>query len=323
MLASRSSVLARSALVAAALLVLPRFARADDLQPLKLVIVISDDVTPVLYAAQSGIFKRLGLAVDLVVVNSGAAAAAAVAGGAAQIGISSLMNLLEAHERGVPFVLVAPGSVITTDDGYSQFIVLKDAPIRTARDLNGKTIAVPALKDLQSAAIMNWMDKNGGDPSSLRFVELPVSAAAVAVEEGRVDGANVNTPTLTRALDRGKVRVLAQVFNAIGPRFTNTVWFATTDYVNGNRGAIEHFARAIHEASLYFNAHRADTAPMVASYMKLEPGLVARMARCTFGEDLNAKDIQPLIDLSLKYKLIAKALEPRDLISAVAARAGR
>jgi len=298
-------------------------ARGQEAQTLKLVIVISDDVTPVLYASQAGIFKRAGLNVDLQVVNSGAAAAAAVAGGAAQIGISSLMNLLEAHERGVPFTLVAPGSVITTDDGYSQFIVLRDSPIRTARDLNGKTIAVPALKDLQSAAIMNWMDKNGGDPSSLRFVELPVSAAAVAVEEARVDGANVNTPTLTRALDRGKVRVLAQIFDAIAPRFLNTAWFASTDYTNANREAISRYARAIREASAYCNAHHAETAPMVATYMKLDPSLVARMARCTFAEELSLRDIQPLIEISVKYKLIAAAIDAQALISPYAARGGR
>jgi NitT/TauT family transport system substrate-binding protein len=305
---------------AASAAALARPARAQEPQNLKLVIVISDDVTPVLYASQSGAFRRAGVGIDLQVVNSGAAAAAAVAGGAAQIGISSLMNLLEAHERGVPFILVAPGSVITTDDGYSQFIVLKDAPIRTARDLNGKTIAVPALRDLQSAAIMNWMDRNGGDPNSVRFVELPVSAAAVAVEEGRVDGANVNTPTLTRALDRGKVRVLAQIFNAIGPRFLNTAWFATTDYVNANRDVISRFARTLRDASAYCNAHHADTAPMVAAYMKLDTGLVARMARCTFPEELSVRDIQPLVEISVRYKLIAKPIDPQSLISPYAAR---
>jgi len=275
-------------------------AAAQALQTLTLVVVISDDVTPVLYAAQSGIFKRVGLDVTQQVVNSGAAAAAAVAGGAAQIGISSLMNLLAAHERGVPFTLVAP--------------------IHSARDLNGKLIAVPALKDLQTAAIMNWMDKNGGDPNSLRFVELPVSAAAVAVEEGRVDGATVNTPTLTRALDGGKVRVLAQAFNAIAPRFTNTAWFATTDWAAANRDAVTRFARAIHDASLYCNAHHADTVAMVAAYMKLDPSLVARMARCMFAADLDTRDIQPLIDLSLKYKLITKPVVAQDLISPYATR---
>jgi len=70
---SRSSILSYVA-IGGALLAFPRVVRADDLQPLKLVTVISDDVTPVLYASQAGIFKRLGLAVDQVVVNSGAAA---------------------------------------------------------------------------------------------------------------------------------------------------------------------------------------------------------------------------------------------------------
>jgi ABC-type nitrate/sulfonate/bicarbonate transport system substrate-binding protein len=293
----------------------PRGARAQGMQTLKVAIVLADDVTPLLVAAQNGMFRRARLEVELPVVNSGAAAAAAVAGGAVQLGLSSLVNLVEAHERGVPFLLVAPGSVVQTDDGYHQFVVLKESGIRTARDLNGKTVAVPALRDLQSAAIMNWVEKNGGDPRSLKFVEMPTSAAAVAVEDGRVDGASLNTPALTRAIERGKVRALAQIYNAIAPRILNSAWFGTAEYITANRELLGRFASAVREASLYCNAHHAETVPLIANFLKLDEGLVGRMVRASFAERLDVRDIQPLIELAFKYQLIERRFPAQELLA--------
>src|ERR1019366_4828288 len=68
-------------------------------------------VTSVVYAAKSGLFERAGLDVTIEVQNSGAAAAAAVASGAYDIGQSSITSLLLAHEKGLPFTLVAPSGL--------------------------------------------------------------------------------------------------------------------------------------------------------------------------------------------------------------------
>lgn len=314
-LSRRRSIALAGASFALAMGMHGRRAAAQELRPVKLVIVINDTVTNTLYAMQSGIFRRYGLSAELVVLSSGAAAAAAVAGGEVQFGISSLVNLIEAHERGVPFSLIAPAGVITTGDGFSQFIVRKDAAFKTGRDLDGKTVAVPALRDLTYIAIANWVDKYGGDSKTLRFVELPDSAAAAAVEDGRVDGAEINTPTLTRALDGGKVRVLAQIYDAIAPRFANTAWFTTEDYAAKNRDVVAAFARSIRDSSIYCNGHHAETVAMVAQFTKLDPSLVARMSRITFGETLIPREIQPLIDLAYKYKAIEKPFDAQQLIS--------
>jgi NitT/TauT family transport system substrate-binding protein len=282
--------------------------------------LINDTATAALYASKAGLFKKYGINAELQIMNSGAAAAAAIAGGAAQFGISSLVTLIEAHERGVGFTLVAPAGTVTSDVPYSQFVVRKDVVFKSGRDFNGRTVGVPALKDLDSVAIMNWVDQTGGDSKTLRFVEIPASAAVAAIEEGRIDGANLNTPTLTRALEGGKLRTLAQIFDAIAPRFTNTGWFTTAEYVTKNRGLVERFARAIRESALYCNAHHAETVPLVAQNAKLDEALVARMPRITFGEYLNAREIQPLIDVAFKYKAIEKRFDAQELISPAALR---
>ncbi len=290
-------------------------AGAQDLPAITLATLINDTATSALYAVHAGLFRKAGLNAQLQVLSSGAAGATAVAGGAAQFGLSSLVGIIAAHDRGIPFTLIAPAGVVTSDVPYSQFVVRTDAPIKTARDLNGKTIGAPGLKDMDTVAIMNWVDQNGGDSKTLRFIEMSGSVALAAIEEGRIDGADLNTPTLTRGLEGGKVRTLAQIFDAIAPRFSNTAWFTTTDYAAKNRDVVERFARVMGDASAYCNAHHADTVALVAENAKIDAALVARMARITFGDFLRPNEIQPLINVAAKYNVISKPFDARALIS--------
>jgi len=117
------------------------------------------------------------------------------------------------------------------------------------------------------------------------------SVALAAIEEGRIDGADLNTPTLTRGLEGGKVRT-SHNLDAIAPRFENTAWFATTDYVSKNRDIVGKFARALAEAGAYCNAHHDATVAMVAETAKIDEKLVARMARITFADYLRPNDLQ-------------------------------
>jgi NitT/TauT family transport system substrate-binding protein len=288
---------------------------AQDLPAITLATLINDTATSALYAVNAGLFKKAGVNAQLQLLSSGAAATAAVAGGAAQFGLSSLVNVISAHEKGISLTLVAPAGVITPDVPYSEFVVRSDAPIKSAKDLNGKTIGTPGLKDMDTVAVMNWVDKNGGDSATLKFIEMPGPVALAALQEGRIDGADLNTPTLTRGLESGNVRVLASVLSALAPRLSNTGWFTTEDYAAKNQAIVQKFARVMADAASYCNAHHADTVAMVAQNAKIDEKLVARMARITFGDYLRPAEIQPLIDVAFKYKTIDKAFDAKALIS--------
>ena len=248
-------------------------------------------------------------------MNSGAAVAAAVAGGAVQIGNSSLVTIIEAHAKHVPFTLVATSGMIETDVPYAALVVKKDAPFKTARDLNGKTISSPALRDLNAISSAAWIDRNGGDSTTVRFVELSAPAAVQAIAEGRVDAAIIGTPYLGEGLDNGTIRVFAKAFDAVSKRFIHIAWFTTEDYAAKNRDVIERFARVMHDAAIYCNAHPSETADLIVAFGKVDPKVAARMARVTFAEYLTAPMIQPLVDVAAKYKAIDKAFDAQELIS--------
>ena len=282
--------------------------------PITIASVTNDTCTPALYALKAGLFTRAGLDVTFQGMSSGAAASAAVAGGAAQFGLSSLGTLIVAHAHGIPFVLVAPGGLVTSDVPYAEAVVRSDSPVRTGRDLGGKVFAVPALGDQNQVAAEAWIDKTGGDSRSVKFIELSAAATVPALLEGRVDAAQLGTPALAIALYSGKVRVLASIFDAIAPRFANVAWFSTAAYVAANTETVRRFADAIRTASAYANTHHAETLPLIAQYTKVDPAVLAGMTRIRFAERLDRRDIQPLIDACARYGVIERRFDANDLI---------
>jgi NitT/TauT family transport system substrate-binding protein len=249
-------------------------------------------------------------------MSSGAAISAAIAGGALQVGGSNLMGVINAHIRGLPFRIVAPVSVYLTDHAAEAIVCRKDATIRGAADLTGKTIASPAIGDLLSTAAMAWIDANGGDTKQVHQVEIPPSATAAALESGRIDAAVIQEPRLTELIRSGNVRLLGKPYDVIGKRFLNAVQIATADFVTANRDLIVRFAKASLEVNVFANAHQDQTAPWLSEFAKVPLDTILHSNRAVFAETLSVADIQLVIDAAARLKLIATAFDARELIAA-------
>ena len=273
-----------------------------------------DSATPVLYAISSGAFKRENLDVKLEAQRSGPAVASGIAGGAYQIGKVSLNPLIDAHAKGIPLVIVAPGGLSTTANPIAGLMVAKDSPIKTAKDLNGKTIAVGALNDIFTLAMRAWMEKNGGDPTTLKLVEIPISAIAEAIDKERVVAGSANEPILGAALATGKVRILARTFDSLAPRFMFTAWVATRSWADQNRAAVESFGKVVRQAAVYANGHHADTVDDIAKFTGLDPAVVRKMARTEAATGLEPGLIQPVIDAAAHFKDIPSRFDAKELI---------
>jgi NitT/TauT family transport system substrate-binding protein len=285
-------------------------------QPLKIASTMADDLTPILFAIKDGRFKKAGLDVDLTVLPSGAAVAAAVAGGAIDIGKSSLVSLMNAHVHGVPIALVAAGGMYDAKAPYAELVVASDAPFKTAKDLDGKTIGVPALGDFNVLVTSMWIDQNGGDSKTLKFVEVPNTTQAAAVADHRIDAAVLQQPDLSLSLETGKVKVFGLAYSAISPSFMFTGWFAKTDWAAGHPDLVKTFARVAVDAARYTNAHHAETAQLLADSSKIPLPTIQKMARTDSGLSLTPDMIQSTIDASVKYKLLPKAFPASELIFA-------
>jgi NitT/TauT family transport system substrate-binding protein len=293
----RSTFLAGSAaLVAPSLIGSPGYA-ADF--PLRVGSTTADDGTPMLYAQKSGLFKKHQLDVTIQTLASGGAGAPAVIGGALDTSRTSLMALVTAHSKGIPLKIIAPGGLYESSKLFAAMVVNKDSPIKTIADLSGKTIGTFALRDLNSLAAMSWIDKNGGNSSTVKFVEISVNASVAAVKAN-------------------DVRVIGPVWNGIANKFLISAWYATEDYIAKNSDTIKRYTAALREAAQYCIAHPDETLPLIAEYEQLNAGDLRGTVRSSWQTTLDVAQIQPVIDLAAKYKYIDAAYPARDLVSPIA-----
>lgn len=289
-------------------------ATAQNLVVVRVASAPDDDVTPLLYARATGMFAKAGLDVVVSRMNSGAAISAAVVGGSIDIGKSSLLPLISAHARDVPITLVAPAGEFHADSPVTAIIVLKSSPIASARDLDGKTIAAAALRDLYSLAAQEWAQRQGADVSSLHFIELPPTSMLAALVDGRVDAASTGNPVLAQALASGRVRVLAYPNDAIAHRFLTAAWFASNDYIAKNRDVVRRFADVLSHAQAFTNTHHAATVAMVSAFSGIDAQTVSHMTRAPAGATLDPGEIAPVIDLAVKYKVIDRPFAPAEFL---------
>ncbi len=250
----------------------------------------------VFYAKDMGFFAKAGLDVDVQSVQSGSAIAPAIASNAADIGFSSLVPLAIAHTKNVPFVLVAPGAVWTQTARNSALFVRLDSPIRTGKDLNGKTLSTAGLGTLTEYATRAWIDQHGGDLSTVKFVEMGYSTMS-----GRIDAALLNEPYLETA--KKDHRLLGYPYDAVSKDFLIAGWFTASAWAKANPDLVARFAAVMRETAVWANKkeNQGKSAEILEKYTKIDPALLASMVRVRFGETLSPSAVQPQIDVSAKY----------------------
>lgn len=275
------------------------------------------DIVAAIWGQRSGIFQKYALSVDVQRLNSGSAVSAAVVGGALDIGKSSVFALLAGHVRGVPFQIESVAALYSTDQPNVGFVVAKDGPIATGRDFNGKIVASPSLGDLFATVAGAWIDQNGGDSKTVKFVELPTNATAAAIAAGRVDGAVMTDPILADAVASGRCRTIGHPFDVIARHFGITYYFCMQDYASKNADVVARFRRGMAEATAYVLKHQREVAPLVAEYTGVSLAL-AQSQPALIGSGIEPGMLQPTIDFAAKYKIIPNAFPARDLIDPAA-----
>jgi NitT/TauT family transport system substrate-binding protein len=270
--------------------------------------------------AQSGHFdEQAGLKFETQMMSFGAASQSALLGGSADIVNSNPGSLAIAREHGFPLVIVAAGGLYSSAEPTSTMMVPKDSTLRTARDFAGKTIAINGLNSLSHFAVQAWIDKNGGDSKSAHYVDLPFAQMPQTLASHRIDAALLAEPNLTAA--KQDARIFANVYDAVAPHFVISIWVSTQQWVSANPDVARRFAQMLYRTATWANAHRAQTADVLAATTKLDPANVKSMNRIVFAESADAALIQPQLDITLKYGAITKpvvaaecfAAEVRDL----------
>lgn len=297
--------------LAAAAAVPPLRARAAD--AVKFATIPIDAGAEAWYAQAQGFFTKAGITPSVQAIMNGSAISAAVVSGAVDVGFSNMLSLAVAHERGVPITVIAPASIYLSAAPTSVLMVPKDSPIKDARELNGKTVAVNGLKNITQLAVEAWSEQNGGDAKSLRFVEMGFPEMPSALASHRIDAALVAEPAIVGAKKRG-ARLLGKAYDGVAKEFLIGAWFTSQSWAKSHPDLVKKIAQVMRETAVWANKNDAATADILAHSTKIPPATLKAMTRARYAEKMDTKLIDPTIAAAAKFGILAKAFPAEELI---------
>lgn len=287
--------------------------RAQEAPVIRIGTLISDSAAEPLYGVDTGMFAQAGLKVEVQPFTNYGALQGALAGKAIDVGILDTLATAVGVSRGIPFTILAAVSTQTTN-ATMLLCVAKSSTFRSARELEGKTIAVASLGGAAEGVLRTYLAKQHVDQTQVKLIEIPLYEMAAALERGTVAAAEIFEPALTVALQAG-IRPFGRVYDAVAPRFYPNVWVTTVDYARANAPLMNRLVATVYKIAAWANAHGTASGSILMKYSKLDPVVVAVMTRTQYSTSLDPKLLQPLIDVGTRFGMLTTPINGAKLIA--------
>jgi NitT/TauT family transport system substrate-binding protein len=280
-------------------------APADGTTAVKVGVIPIVDVAPIYLGKQKGFFASRKIDLSMESGQGGAAIVPGVVSGQFQFGFSNFTSLLIAQTKNVPIKVVANGNASTGVAGkdFGGVTVKANSPIKSAKDLAGKKISENTLKNIGDTTIRESVRKAGGDPSGIKFVEMPFPNMPAALDAGQIDAAWVVEPQLSQILSTGG-RVVAWNFVDPAPNLTIAGYFTSTKLLADKPDLVKNFTAAMDESLAYADAHPDEVRAVIGTYTKIDPSLVAKLTLPKWPTEINRPSIETLAKLGAQDGVI-------------------
>ncbi|MFE9442011.1 ABC transporter substrate-binding protein [Streptomyces sp. NPDC006602] len=259
------------------------------------------DVAPLYLGQKQGFFADRGIKLEMVGAQGGAAIIPGVVSGQFQFGFSNTTSLMIAQVKGVPVESVANGAASNGKVGadVTGVAVKKDSPIKSAEDLAGHTVAVNTLQNIGDTTVRESVRQAGGDPSKVKFVEIPFDQMPAALDGGRVDAAWMGEPAMTIAKGQG-ARVVASPFAETDPKLTVATYFTSTQVEKQNPDLVKKFTEAMTESLQYASDHPDEARQILATYTKISSDVQEKLTLPSWPANVDMASLRKLASLGEK-----------------------
>ncbi|QFR02200.1 nitrate ABC transporter substrate-binding protein [Streptomyces phaeolivaceus] len=256
------------------------------------------DVAPLYLGQKQGFFSSRGIELKMVPAQGGAAIIPGVVSGQFQFGFSNTTSLMLAQTKGVPIKSVANGAASNGKVGadVTAVLVKKDSPIKSAKNLAGRTVAVNTLQNIGDTTVRESVRKDGGDPTKVEFVEIPFDQMPAALDDGRVDAAWMGEPAQTVAKGQG-ARVIASPFAETDPNLTLATYFTSTKTAQQDPALVKKFTEAMNESLEYASAHPDEARQILTGYTKISGEVLDELILPSWPTEVNTASLEKLAEL--------------------------
>jgi NitT/TauT family transport system substrate-binding protein len=266
------------------------------------------DTAPIWLGVDKGFFKDEGLDVTIQNTTGGAAAVPGVVSGTYDFAFGNLVSVMVAQDKGLDLRYVANGNSTAGNPDFGGVVVPADSPIKSPKDLAGKTVSVNNLQNIGDTTIRTVVDADGGDGTSVKFVEVAFPYAEAALTNKQIDAAWIVDPFFHAALDHG-ARAVTFNFSDFDPSLDIAGYFTLGKTISEKPDLVQHFVAAMNKSLQFADANHDEVKRIVTTYTKMTMDQLNDIAIPKFNVDFNRDADQKLADATLKYGTIAKQLD--------------
>jgi len=247
--------------------------------------------------------------------QGGAPIVKGVLAGKYQFGFSNVTSLMAAKTEGAPLKAVANGVASTGRPGrdFSAIVVADGSPIRSAKDLTGKRVAVNTLKNLGDTTVRQSVRLAKGNPSTIQFQAMPFSDMPGALLTEQIDAAWVVEPQLSQVLTQGG-QIIASNYVDTAPDLTVAMYFTGTAEIEKNPELVTHFTEAINESLRYAAGHPEEVRATVGTYTKINDVVRTAMILPSWPNAINRPSLERLATLGRQDGIFTKPPALDDLL---------
>ena len=225
---------------------------------------ISGNVSPLWITQDKGFFRKYGLDVQAILIESGTTTAQALVAGDISFASVAGPAAIQSNLRGADVVMVA--GVINT----LIFQLYTERGITRPDQFKGKAVGVTRFGSATDFAMRYALDKYGIDAtkevSVLQLGNQPAQLAAL--EAGKVQGVMLSAPTSLRAKKMG-FPMLADL-QMLGLEYQHTSIATSRALIKSKPDLVRDFMRAYIEGIHYAKTHRKESMEVLAKYLRTD-----------------------------------------------------
>jgi NitT/TauT family transport system substrate-binding protein len=274
------------------------------------------DVAALYLGDEVGIFKKHGIDLKVNMGTTGAALVPAVMSGEYNFAFSSLVSLLQARDKGLPVKIIAAGSSSTGTAGADVTMIHAgpNSGIKSAKDLEGKTVSVNALNGLLQLLGSIAVKADGGDPKKVRFIELGFADALAALQSGKIDAMVGAEPFGTAAIAAGYPAINSPYITMSPKSMLTSAYFTFEDQLAKNPELFKNIRAAINESLEYAQKNPDGVRKQLPKFTKLGPDVAAKLILPTYLTAVPTDSIGIFSKYAKEFGMISKPTVYDDIV---------
>lgn len=279
----------------------------SDLRDVTIGLFPSSAVGAIQLGIDKGYFEEEGLNLELLLGQGSAAQLPSLSSGSLDFMLASPTTPLIATAQGLDLKIISGYAANRPDivEDSVSVLVGPGSDIKSARDLEGKTVSINALGSIGEIGIREAVELDGGDPNRVTFVQLGFNEVGAQLESGQIDAGMAGPPFMQQIVADGG-SVISDFIQEANLGGAELVIASSGALTRDDPEVIESFVAALDKTLAYAEEHQDEVRALLPDVLGTSPEAAAKTDFIAWSAELDVDALKQFADLMEKHGVTEK-----------------